>query len=643
MTAEKANDDRELDRLIDRMCDQVASVDELAALGHRLADDPAARDYYIACLELHARLAWQMTSGKPFSPEELPRYASEDREQGRRGQRRGASGQRRGLAGSPASDLPVGTAVELPSGQWPRTPNPEPPFPALSTTHYPLPTSFVDNPAFPYIAATVILGVGILVAWVCKVNHHQHIAEAPAQSVPSRDRPEMVFVGRITGMVDVKWSDDPRYLPPPGFAHVPLGRKYKLTSGLLEITYDTGAKVILEGPCTYEVESTAGGYLALGKLTARIGERGEGREESAKPQAANQKSEIRNQKSPSYFILHPSSLFSVRTPTAIITDLGTEFGVEVDNSGCSLTHVFQGEVEVRLASDGNGQGDAIHLAENESVRVDEKGWKRDVEAGNKTGDTESFVRLMPAAPKPSPVKVLAWFRMGDDDPDAAVGAVVNEETVDHKGRCKLVCRGEPVYSAGEESMGGRFSVRFHGLKGEGFFGSDALAAIRDDFIIEAWVKVHKFVDSSTKAIVYNGRPSSDGFGLIVRKGRWHYMFGNIGWFDSGVPVELGEWTHVALVYQWGSGQLWVNGRPAGELVASWRLYPPEGTFFIGGESGLHLSTDAEIDEVRLSVLLERFRPEMLLYPVSSVPRSPAGSDDSQGKNSIHLPKKETNR
>jgi len=48
----------------------------------------------------------------------------------------------------------------------------------------------------------------------------------------------MVFVGRITGMVDVKWSDDPHYLPPPDFAHVPLGRKYELVSGLMEITYE---------------------------------------------------------------------------------------------------------------------------------------------------------------------------------------------------------------------------------------------------------------------------------------------------------------------------------------------------------------------------------------------------------------------
>ena len=42
----------------------------------------------------------------------------------------------------------------------------------------------------------------------------------------------------------------------------------------MEITYDTGAKVILQGPVTYEVESKDSGYLSLGKLTARVERRG---------------------------------------------------------------------------------------------------------------------------------------------------------------------------------------------------------------------------------------------------------------------------------------------------------------------------------------------------------------------------------
>ena len=47
----------------------------------------------------------------------------------------------------------------------------------------------------------------------------------------------------------------------------------------MEITYDTGAKVILQGPVTYEVQSKDGGYLSLGKLTARVED--EGRESAS--------------------------------------------------------------------------------------------------------------------------------------------------------------------------------------------------------------------------------------------------------------------------------------------------------------------------------------------------------------------------
>ena len=208
-----------------------------------------------------------------------------------------------------------------------------------------------------YLLAVAITGAMLLGFWAIKVTHHQHIAKAPAQSVPSEAMPEMVFVGRITGMVDVKWSDDPYYLPPLG-AYVSLGRKYKLDSGLMEITYDSGAKVILEGPCTYEVESENGGYLALGKLTAKV---------------EKERSEVRGQRSDhSPLSPLPSPLFSVRTPPAVVTDLGTEFGVEVDRSGVTESHVFRGSVKVQVVGGtglASGTPREVILGENESARV----------------------------------------------------------------------------------------------------------------------------------------------------------------------------------------------------------------------------------------------------------------------------------
>ena len=138
----------------------------------------------------------------------------------------------------------------------------------------------------------------------------------------------------------------------------------------MEITYDTGAKVILQGPVTYEVESKDGGFLSLGKLTAKLDKRSE---------PANQKSEIRNQK-----------LFAVRTPTATITDLGTEFGVEVQNSGCTSAHVFLGVVEVQPAGSGvTSVSRAVRLSQDELIRIRRRqnGEGVDVQRGKADADS----------------------------------------------------------------------------------------------------------------------------------------------------------------------------------------------------------------------------------------------------------------
>ena len=174
----------------------------------------------------------------------------------------------------------------------------------------------------------------------------------------------------------------------------------------MEITYDSGAKVILEGPCRYEVESASGGYLSLGKLTARIEKRGE---EQHIP-LSTQQPVIRNP-SPLAPLLSP--LFAVRTPTAVVTDLGTEFGVEVDKSGASRAHVFRGRIEVRAV--GNASPQAVSLGENESARID-SGKNRIVSVVHQTGHQHAFVREMP---KSAPIQFFntgKGLKTGDPDP-----------------------------------------------------------------------------------------------------------------------------------------------------------------------------------------------------------------------------------
>ena len=119
-----------------------------------------------------------------------------------------------------------------------------------------------------------IFGIGALIGSVIYVSHPVKVARQSSSTSgggPVHER-KMVSVGRITGMVDCKWADE-------SDAKV-NARMFRLVadvcmaSGLMEITYDTGAKVILQGPVTYEVEPN-GGYLAIGKLTGKLEKKAE--------------------------------------------------------------------------------------------------------------------------------------------------------------------------------------------------------------------------------------------------------------------------------------------------------------------------------------------------------------------------------
>jgi hypothetical protein len=214
---------------------------------------------------------------------------------------------------------------------------PSPRFTFLSTAIHGTVGYFSSGWPVAYLIATVVVGLGMLIGSWLPAFYPQQIAKR--SSLPSRVAPELAteLVGRITGMVDCKWSD----VSAGAFngEQVPLGRKYALASGLLEITYDTGAKVILQGPVSFDVETRNGGFLSIGKLTGKV---------EAK-QARG---------------------LSVRTPSATVTDLGTEFGVEVDTQDGTTSHVFRGSVRVQVvAADGRAEGHGRVLRENESARV----------------------------------------------------------------------------------------------------------------------------------------------------------------------------------------------------------------------------------------------------------------------------------
>ena len=112
------------------------------------------------------------------------------------------------------------------------------------------------------------------------------------------------------------------------------GEPLTLESGCVELTFGGGAKVIVEAPGQLTFESASAMSLSSGKMSARVSGGG----------------------------------FVVRTPTATITDLGTEFGVEMRPDGATEVSVFKGRVQVGAQAAG-GDGKVQVCSEGQAASV----------------------------------------------------------------------------------------------------------------------------------------------------------------------------------------------------------------------------------------------------------------------------------
>lgn len=316
----------EFEELLDAMCDDELTADRSRRLEEIVIGDDDALLHYLCQVHLHGTLHWNIAQpawGEGVSNDRTDRCPP-----------------------MPASFFPP-IVIDL-------------------TTPGDSIQPFVAGPVFSYLVAAVVLVAMILGASLYKIAWPGQIADNPSNGSNSGKVVELAFVGRITDTEECRWADE-RSAAIVG-SYVPMGRKYALASGLLEITYTNGTRVVLEGPCEFTADSSAGGYLCIGKLTARV--------EKAKPQATRS-----------------SPLFTLRTPMVTVTDLGTEFGVEVDDGGNCTTHVFKGRVEVK-PHDSRHTDRAVELSVGESARI-EIGSCQSVVVHRGVAEPERFSHVMP--------------------------------------------------------------------------------------------------------------------------------------------------------------------------------------------------------------------------------------------------------
>jgi hypothetical protein len=191
--------------------------------------------------------------------------------------------------------------------------------------------SLLGGAMLSYAIVLLIVGVGVLAAWTWKAHDSRQevfVAQAPAGSAAQPNDARKPSVVRIVRMHGCQWTDQQKA---EYAASVPLASEYVITNpaASMEIAYNSGASVILEGCTRYIVDSANSGLLLVGKATVKTERKGEGRGKSETPPTA----------------------FLLRTPNIVVAERGAEFSVWVDQSKAVHAWVVCGATAFRVMGD----------------------------------------------------------------------------------------------------------------------------------------------------------------------------------------------------------------------------------------------------------------------------------------------------
>lgn len=242
----------EFDDVVAATCHGTATEAQMQALNSVLRGDPAARDEYLLRVELHSRLASEpdLFAQAPPDCALLPLPAESIRGQ-----------------------LKVPTSAQAVSSTRPR-----------ALRRLALAAGFV-------VAA---LGLWALASW--------RFANRPGATSTA--------VAMLTRTVDARWADPG---PPPRVGSALEPGSLRLQSGLAQVVFYSGARVVIEGPAELRLVSPREAVCPAGRLLAEVPE--------------------------------PARGFQLRTDHLNVVDLGTSFGVDVA-PGRTEVHVFKGAVEL---------------------------------------------------------------------------------------------------------------------------------------------------------------------------------------------------------------------------------------------------------------------------------------------------------
>jgi len=392
----------------------------------------------------------------------------------------------------------------------------------------------IAAPARSKIIRMAAWWVGPLAAAACVVfgvNYLRH--EAP----PVEPRAEE-YVARVTGSKACKWATGPDLARAD--KAVRKGQRLELESGYAEITFDSGAQVVLEGRASLAVNSAWDATLLRGTLKANVPAEAMG--------------------------------FRVSSPSVEVVNLGTEFTMIADSSGAADVLVLKGMIEA--SSRDSSEQRTIVLRENQSRHFAQSG------VSNVSDPEEKFAKVSRTVSLDhfAPATLYVHWSFDEEGGDILKADSYGLPLEAYNARLDQVSDGvlNSVRTEGRWQRGLRFNGHLYAkadvprLSGNSAHTVAFWVKVPDDarlpnaYAMVGWGVSSPKLGSHPVHIGWNRNPTEGTVGVL----RTDYG----GGFALGAtPLRDGRWHHVAIVFVPGEDletpvevKQYVNGRFEGE-------------------------------------------------------------------------------
>jgi hypothetical protein len=393
------------------------------------------------------------------------------------------------------------------------------------------------------VAAGLLFVIGgyLVHAWM-QPDRGVRAPSGPSAADLASQEPQASGLAVLTRSVRAVW--DPASPPLTVGATVPPGL-LRLQSGLVQLEFYSGASLVVEGPADLDLLATNRLRCRAGKLRANV-----------PPQAHG---------------------FTILSATTELIDLGTEFGMEVAANGATEVHVFAGKVEVHDVRAGQPANSRREVVAGQGLKVEEGGRRTAIAANARRFRSPDEVDNLAAAAVAR--RHDEWLKASEQvrqDPRVVVyypfqSRRLGERTLWAENAPDDVSRNGAII--GCEWVSGRWP----GKQALEFKrpGDRVRLTVRGEFealTFMAWVRVDALENR------FNALFLTDGFEI----GAPHWQIDRVGNLRLGIchghtgerwqghnyvsevvfrPDQLGQWKHLAAVYDAAAGQVthYVNG------------------------------------------------------------------------------------